>query len=91
MVYLLTTLRGRDRDRATAFTTIGLIAVAVEQHIKPYLPKIMEIIKSSLPAKVSKIHLDLIFLNGFLKKEKNKKITCSLKQQYKTDKFMVLR
>lgn len=74
MVYLLTTLRGRDRDRATAFTTIGLIAVAVEQHIKPYLPKIMEIIKSSLPTKVSKIHLNLIFLNGFLKKEKYKNL-----------------
>lgn len=52
MVYLLATLRGRDRDRATAFTTIGLIAVAVEQHIKPYLSKIMEIIKASLPNKV---------------------------------------
>ncbi|KAG8279049.1 hypothetical protein J6590_008067 [Homalodisca vitripennis] len=51
MVYLLTTLRGRDRDRATAFTTIGLIAVAVEDHIKPYLPKIMEIIRASLPTK----------------------------------------
>ncbi|XP_054269929.1 serine/threonine-protein kinase mTOR-like [Macrosteles quadrilineatus] len=51
MVYLLATLRGRDRDRATAFTTIGLIAVAVEKNIKPYLPKIMEIIRASLPTK----------------------------------------
>lgn len=52
MVYLLTTLRGRERDRATAFTTIGLIAVAVEQNIKPYLPKIIEIVRASLPTKV---------------------------------------
>lgn len=52
MVYLLTTLRGRERDRATAFTAIGLIAVAVENNIKPYIPKIMEIIRASLPTRV---------------------------------------
>lgn len=49
--YLLTTLRGREKDRHVAFTTIGLIAVAVEDAIRQYLPKIMEFIKSSLPSK----------------------------------------
>ncbi|XP_034935910.1 serine/threonine-protein kinase mTOR [Chelonus insularis] len=49
--YLLLALRGREKDRNAAFMTIGLIAVAVGDAIKPYLPKIMEVIKSSLPAK----------------------------------------
>jgi FKBP12-rapamycin complex-associated protein len=49
--YLLLSLRGREKDRAAAFTTIGLIAVAVDEDIKPYLPKIMDVIKSSLPSK----------------------------------------
>ncbi|XP_065216693.1 serine/threonine-protein kinase mTOR isoform X2 [Planococcus citri] len=51
MVYLLSTLRSKDRDRSLAFTTIGLIAVAVEENIKPHLPKIMEVIRASLPSK----------------------------------------
>uniref|UniRef100_A0A1B6E046 Serine/threonine-protein kinase TOR n=1 Tax=Clastoptera arizonana TaxID=38151 RepID=A0A1B6E046_9HEMI len=51
MVYLLTTLRGRERDRATAFTTVGLISVAVEDLIQPYIPKIIEIVRASLPTK----------------------------------------
>ncbi|KAK0179190.1 hypothetical protein PV327_008004 [Microctonus hyperodae] len=49
--YLLLTLRGREKDRYAAFMTIGLIAVAVGDAIKPYLPRIMEVIKSSLPSK----------------------------------------
>jgi FKBP12-rapamycin complex-associated protein len=53
MVHLLGCLRARDKDRALAFTTIGLIAVAVEEDIRPFLPKIMEVIKASLPSKVS--------------------------------------
>lgn len=48
--YLLATLRGRDKDRNMAFTTIGLIAIAVEKEIKPYLPRIMDIIKIALPS-----------------------------------------
>jgi len=52
MQYLLLSLRGREKDRSTAFTTIGLIAVAVEDDIKTYLPRIMEVIRVSLPAKV---------------------------------------
>ncbi|XP_046427062.1 serine/threonine-protein kinase mTOR [Neodiprion fabricii] len=49
--YLLITLRSREKDRHAAFTTIGLIAVAVETGIEPYLPEIMEVIKASLPSK----------------------------------------
>jgi hypothetical protein len=52
MQYLLLSLRGREKDRSTAFTTTGLIAVAVEDDIKPYLPRIMDVIRVSLPAKV---------------------------------------
>jgi len=52
MQHLLICLRSRDKDHALAFTTIGLIAVAVETEINPYLPKIMEVIKLALPAKV---------------------------------------
>nr|QXN57741.1 serine/threonine-protein kinase [Bemisia tabaci] len=51
LAYLLSTLRSRERDRASAFSTIGLIAVAVEDNIKPHLPKIMELIRSYLPMK----------------------------------------
>lgn len=49
MNHLLTTVRGRDKDRPTAFTTIGLIAVAVDDNIRPYLPKIFDLIRASLP------------------------------------------
>lgn len=49
--YLLLTLKSREKDRHAAFTTIGLIGVAVENGIEPYLPDIMEVIKSSLPSK----------------------------------------
>ncbi|CAG5108662.1 Similar to Mtor: Serine/threonine-protein kinase mTOR (Rattus norvegicus), partial [Cotesia congregata] len=51
MNYLLMTLRGREKDRHAAFMTIGLIAVAIGDSIKPYLSKIMEVIKMSLPSK----------------------------------------
>ena len=55
MTHLLTCLRGRDKERPTAFVTLGLIAVAIGPGIKKqkYLPKIMEVIKASLPTKVS--------------------------------------
>lgn len=51
--YLLATLRSREKDRSTAFTAVGLLAVAVEDDIKEYIPKIMEVIRGSLPSKVS--------------------------------------
>jgi FKBP12-rapamycin complex-associated protein len=49
--YLLMTLRGKEKDRNIAFITLGFIAVAVEKDIEKYIPKIMEVIKSSLPQK----------------------------------------
>lgn len=49
MNYLLNCLK-RDRERCNAFVSIGLLAVAVGNHIKPLLPKIMEVIKLALPA-----------------------------------------
>ncbi|KAL1122375.1 hypothetical protein AAG570_003780 [Ranatra chinensis] len=51
MVYLLSTLRGRERDRSAAFITIGYIAVAVEMNIMSHLPKIMDVIRANLPNK----------------------------------------
>ncbi|KAK7869671.1 hypothetical protein R5R35_010033 [Gryllus longicercus] len=53
MQYLLGSLRGREKDRSAAFTTIGLIAVAVGTDIKPYLPRVMEVVRVSLPPKDS--------------------------------------
>lgn len=49
--YLLTTLRGKEKDRNQAFVTFGYIAVAVEDKIEPYLSSAFEIIKSALPSK----------------------------------------
>lgn len=49
--YLLTTLRGKEKERNTAFVTLGYIAVAVEDEIEPYLSRIFEIIKATLPSK----------------------------------------
>ncbi|XP_076166943.1 serine/threonine-protein kinase Tor isoform X1 [Ptiloglossa arizonensis] len=51
LAYLLMTLRSREKDRYAAFTTIGFIAVAVEDSINPHLSRIMEMIKSLLPSK----------------------------------------
>ncbi|XP_014254034.1 serine/threonine-protein kinase mTOR [Cimex lectularius] len=51
IVYLLTTIRSKERDRSSAFTTLGFIAVAVEKNIISHLPKIMEAIKNSLPSR----------------------------------------
>jgi len=53
MLFLLATIRGRDRDQRTyAFVAVGLVAIAIEDHIKPYLSKIVELIRSFLPSKV---------------------------------------
>lgn len=49
--YLLTTLRGKEKDRNHAFVTLGYIAVAVKEEIEPYLPNVFEIIKAALPSK----------------------------------------
>lgn len=50
MAYLLGSLR-RERERYNVFNAIGLLAVAVKLDIKPYIPKIMEVIRASLPSK----------------------------------------
>jgi hypothetical protein len=50
MGYLLQSLK--SKERSDAFITIGLISIAVDGNIKPYLPKIMEIVRASLPNKV---------------------------------------
>ncbi|KAG8190056.1 hypothetical protein JTE90_023028 [Oedothorax gibbosus] len=50
MVYLLACLR-RDRERYYAFNAVGLLAVAVKLEIKPYIPKIMDVIRAALPSK----------------------------------------
>ncbi|XP_063386594.1 serine/threonine-protein kinase mTor-like [Cydia fagiglandana] len=49
--HLITFLRGREKERAMAFTTLGLICVAVETDIQTYLGRIIEIIKLTLPLK----------------------------------------
>uniref|UniRef100_A0A224XHF0 Serine/threonine-protein kinase TOR n=1 Tax=Panstrongylus lignarius TaxID=156445 RepID=A0A224XHF0_9HEMI len=51
MVYLLSTVRSRERDRSAAFLTIGYIAVAVEMSIQPHLNKIMDVVRTSLPTR----------------------------------------
>lgn len=50
MAYLLGSLR-RERERYNVFNAVGLLAVAVKEDIKNYIPKIMEVIRSSLPGK----------------------------------------
>ncbi|XP_052743299.1 serine/threonine-protein kinase Tor [Bicyclus anynana] len=49
--HLITFLRGREKEKAMAFTTLGLICIAVEDDIKQYLPRIIEIIKQTFPLK----------------------------------------
>ncbi|CAH0563403.1 unnamed protein product [Brassicogethes aeneus] len=49
MQYLFNILQGREKNKNFAFVTIGLIAVAVEEQMEPYVEKIMEHIKMTLP------------------------------------------
>ncbi|XP_017768823.1 PREDICTED: target of rapamycin [Nicrophorus vespilloides] len=49
MNYLLVNLKNREKERGATFITIGLIAVAVGDAIRPYFSKIMEAIRMSLP------------------------------------------
>ncbi|XP_046969780.1 serine/threonine-protein kinase Tor-like [Vanessa cardui] len=49
--HLITFLRGREKEKAMAFTTLGLICVAMEDDIQQYLSRIIEIIKVTLPLK----------------------------------------
>lgn len=62
MLFLLATIRGRDRDQRTyAFVAVGLVAIAIEDHIKPYLSKILELIRSFLPSKVFLNNMFIVF------------------------------
>lgn len=64
MTFLLSNIRGRDREqRINSFVTIGLISIAVEDHAKPYMARVLDVIRSSLPSKV----LLFIFLISFFK------------------------
>lgn len=49
--HLLSILRGREKDRNMAFTTLGLIAAAIEDDIRVYIPRIMDVIKNALPGR----------------------------------------
>lgn len=49
MHYLISSIRSREKDRNMAFTTIGLMAAAIESDIKNYMPRIMDVIKQALP------------------------------------------
>lgn len=51
MTFLLSSIRNRDL-RTNAFVAVGLVAVAVGDHIKPYLARTLENIKQCLPSKV---------------------------------------
>ena len=51
MNYLLTTLRGRDADRGSAFVALGFMAVAVGTEICPFLPRVWEVIRGVLPSR----------------------------------------
>lgn len=43
MNFLIAMLKSREKDRGTAFVTVGLIAVAVEDAIEPYMDRVMEV------------------------------------------------
>ncbi|XP_053611167.1 serine/threonine-protein kinase mTOR isoform X2 [Plodia interpunctella] len=51
MHYLLSSLRSREKDKNMAFTTMGLMAAAIEYDIQTYVPKIMEVVKQALPVR----------------------------------------
>lgn len=49
IIYLLTTIKQKEKNSNMAFVTIGFVAVAVDKEIEKYLPRIMEILKTTLP------------------------------------------
>ncbi|VVC87256.1 unnamed protein product [Leptidea sinapis] len=49
--YLLSSIRSRDKDRNMAFTTLGLLAAALEGEIRNFIPRIMDVIKQALPVR----------------------------------------
>ncbi|KAM5132577.1 serine/threonine-protein kinase mTOR [Mantella aurantiaca] len=50
MSHLLSCVR-KEKERTVAFQALGLISVAVRSEIRPYLPKILEHVKTALPPK----------------------------------------
>ncbi|XP_041981966.1 serine/threonine-protein kinase mTOR [Aricia agestis] len=55
MHYLLTSIRSREKDRNMAFTTLGLMAAAIEGDIRNYIPRIMDVIKQALPVRDAQV------------------------------------
>ncbi|XP_045500390.1 serine/threonine-protein kinase mTOR isoform X2 [Colias croceus] len=53
MHYLLTSIRSREKDKNMAFTTLGLMAAALEGDIRTFIPRIMDVIKQALPVRDS--------------------------------------
>lgn len=51
MLFLLSNVRSRDQ-RTNAFVSIGLVTIAIGDHMKPYFTKILDAIKLCLPPKV---------------------------------------
>ncbi|XP_055375785.1 serine/threonine-protein kinase Tor [Condylostylus longicornis] len=51
IVYLLNILKGKEKDKNSAYITLGFLAVAVERDIDRHLKTVMELIKSALPSK----------------------------------------
>ncbi|XP_063917186.1 serine/threonine-protein kinase mTOR isoform X2 [Zophobas morio] len=49
MNHIFNIIKSREKERAKAFVTIGMIAIAVESDIEPYVERIMEIIRMYLP------------------------------------------
>ncbi|CAG9112203.1 unnamed protein product [Plutella xylostella] len=49
--HLITFLQSREKEKAMAFTTLGLLAVAMESDIKQHLNRIIDIIKHSLTSR----------------------------------------
>lgn len=100
MNYLLNTLKGREKERSTAFITIGLIAVAMEDLIKPYVPKIIEVIKLALPNRETsnkkRVSIDasvfkcIMFLGHAVKEHIDADIQNILEQMFSTGLAMPL-
>ncbi|UYV65261.1 MTOR [Cordylochernes scorpioides] len=50
MQYLEACLK-REKERAQAFTAIGLVALAIQGEIRRYIPRVLEAVRTALPAK----------------------------------------
>ena len=50
VVFLLAALKS-NKEKATSFQAVGLLAISVGTSIKKYMPGIMELVRLSLPPK----------------------------------------